>query len=278
MNEKNAGTLSLEQAMDILAGWINASERVVAFSGAGMSTESGISDFRSPGGIWSKYDPREMTYQKFLASEDVRRKRWKMFVEGSAMFEARPNDGHIALAELERLGKLDRLITQNIDGLHQSAGNSEDRVVEIHGTHRWVVCLDCGRRYPSEEVLSRLLNEDIDIPDCSDCGGILKTATISFGQPMPADEMAEAERASRNCDLFFVLGSTLVVQPANLMPVIAKQAGAKVVIINLSETAGDYLADMILRGKTGEILPLAVKRYREKYGAASKIEKEQADG
>lgn len=264
-----AEAMDIEEVLDMLAGWIHEAKSVVAFSGAGMSTESGIADFRSPGGIWEKYDPREMTYQKFLASEDVRRLRWKMFVEGRAMFDARPNPGHVALAELERLGKLDCMITQNIDGLHQAAGNSEDKVIELHGTHRHVLCLDCGRRWPSEEILERLLRDKIDIPDCTDCGGILKTATISFGQPMPREEMERAEEASRNCDFFLVAGSTLVVQPAALMPVMAKQAGARVVIVNLSETAGDNLADIIVQGKTGEILPLIVERYTDKHGEES---------
>jgi NAD-dependent deacetylase len=260
-----AESMELDEVIDLIADWIDEARSVVAFTGAGMSTESGIPDFRSPGGIWSKYDPEEMTFQNFLAKEEVRRKRWRMFVEGRSMLEAKPNPGHKALADLESLGKLECLVTQNIDGLHQAAGNSQEKVVELHGTQRYVYCLDCGKQWPSEEVLRWIVEDGIEIPECTECGGLVKTATISFGQAMPREEMQKAEDASRNCDFFLVAGSTLVVQPAALMPVIAKQSGAKVVIVNLSETAGDNLADMILRGKTGEILPLIVNKYRDKY-------------
>jgi len=226
-----------------------------------------IPDFRSPGGIWEKYDPRELTYQKFLADPKVRKLRWKMFMENEKMWQAKPNQAHLALGELHEIGKLCAVITQNIDGLHQDGGVPADKVIEIHGTNKEVYCLDCGARWPSEEIRDRIEQDGLEIPDCVECGGILKTATISFGQPMPEKELAESERLAQEADLMLVMGSTLVVTPAALIPVIAKDAGGKVVIINLSETAGDHYADMILSGKAGEIMALVMEEYRERYAS-----------
>ena len=258
-------TMEITAAVELLADWIYESQRMVVFTGAGVSTESGIPDFRSPGGIWSKYDPRELTFQRFLADPEVRKLRWKMFMENAAMWEAKPNPAHLACAELFRLGKLRAVITQNIDGLHQDAGVPAEKVVELHGTNRWVYCLECGARWPSEEIRQRIEEENLEIPDCTECGGILKTATISFGEPMPEKEMRAAEQLSREADLMLVIGSTLVVYPAAYMPQITKEAGGKVAIINLSESGGDHYADLIIRGKAGELMSLVLETYKKKY-------------
>ncbi len=172
--------------------------------------------------------------------------------------QSKPNKAHYALAELERTGKLDWLITQNIDGLHQDAGNSPEKIIELHGTGRWVTCLDCSKQYPAGEIFQLLL-EGIEVPQCKDCGGWLKPATISFGQAMPVDETAKAERCSRNCNLFLVVGSSLSVQPASLMPIYAKEGGAKLAIINYTETSCDSCADIIIREKAGMVLSQLVK-------------------
>jgi NAD-dependent protein deacetylase/lipoamidase len=253
------------ETVSLLANWINEAESVVAFTGAGISTESGIPDFRSPGGIWTKYDPRELTFQKFLADPEVRKLRWKMFMENESMWKAKPNNAHKAIADLNDLGKLDGLITQNIDGLHQAGGVPPEKVIEIHGTNREVSCLDCGARWPSEEIRDRIKNENLEIPDCAECGGIIKTATISFGQSMPEKEVMESEQLSKNADLMLAIGSSLVVHPAALMPVLTKQSGGKVVIINLSETGGDDYADMLIHEKAGEFLPKVIECYKENH-------------
>lgn len=260
----------LDAAINLVAGWIDQSKNVVVFTGAGVSTESGIPDFRSPGGIWDKYDPRELTFQKFLASEEVRKIRWKMFMEMAQMWKhAKPNPAHFAIAELEVLGKLRAIITQNVDGLHQDAGVSPDKVIELHGTNRVVSCLTCGANWPSEHIRDRIRDEGLEVPDCTECGGLIKTATISFGQAMPENKVIESERLSRDAGLMLVVGSTLVVQPAASMPEIAKQGGARVAIINLSETAGDHYADLVIRDKAGEVLPKVIECYKSKFPAGT---------
>ena len=262
----NAVGSNNEAEIELVSLWIHESQNLVVFTGAGVSTESGIPDFRSPGGIWEKYDPREFTFQKFIQSEEVRKLRWKMFMEMEQMWKSvRPNPAHYAIAELDRLGKLAAVITQNIDGLHQDAGVPSDKVIEIHGTNRYVVCLDCGTTWPSQEISDRIRCEDIDVPYCTECGGIIKTATISFGQAMPEKEVMESEYLSRKSDLMLVIGSTLVVQPAALMPMLTKQSGGRVVIINMSESSGDSYADIVFRGKAGELLPRIIGKYKEKY-------------
>jgi NAD-dependent deacetylase len=253
----------LGAALELVARWIRESQRLIVFTGAGVSTESGIPDFRSPGGIWSKYDPRELTFQKFLADPEVRRLRWRMFMENEAMWKAKPNAAHLAVAELYRLGKLRAVITQNVDGLHQDAGVPRDLVIELHGTNREVYCLGCGSRWPSAAVRERIAREKLSIPDCPNCGGLLKTATVSFGEAMPERETAEAVRLSEESDLMIVMGSTLVVNPAAMMPMIAKEKGGRVAIINLSETAGDHYADLVIRGKAGDLMPRIVEIYGE---------------
>ena len=248
------GKGEMDEGVGKVAQWIVASKSVVVFVGAGMSTESGIPDFRSPGGVWDRYDPEDFQFDRFLSHEGSREKYWRMATEMyDSMKDALPNAGHLAIAELERLGKLDCLITQNIDGLHFKAGNSGQRVLELHGTAMHVTCLGCGARYERDEVQARLAKGE-KAPRCDACGGLLKPATISFGQAMPERETAEAYRRSGSCDLFIVVGSSLVVHPAASMPVIAKRAGAKLVIINRDETACDRLADLIIQGYAGPVM------------------------
>jgi NAD-dependent deacetylase len=236
---------------------------MVVFVGAGLSTESGIPDFRSPGGLWEKYNPEDFYFQNFLSSESSREKYWQVATEMyDSMKDARPNAGHFAIAELEKLGKLDCLITQNIDGLHFKAGNSEERVLELHGTAMHVTCLSCYERYERDDIQARIASGD-KAPSCDACKGFLKPATISFGQSMPERETAEAYRRSEACDLFMVIGSSLVVQPAAYMPVMAKRAGAKLVIINRDETACDELADIIVNGLAGPTMAAILGKVKE---------------
>ena len=241
----------MEKELLQIAQWIIASKRVIVFSGAGLSTESGIPDFRSPGGVWDKYDPEDFYFQNFIASEASREKYWQMATE---MYEpikmAQPNQAHLAIAELEKLGKLDCVITQNIDGLHFKAGNSEEKVLQLHGTAIFVSCLSCKKQYDRDDIQERI-KEGQKAPRCDDCGGILKPATISFGQSMPEKETQEAYDRSSRCDLFIVIGSSLVVQPAASMPLVAKRGGARLVIINRDPTPHDDLADLVIHGQAG---------------------------
>ena len=240
----------LEEARRVLA----SSRTTVAFTGAGVSTASGVPDFRSPGGIWSRYQP--VTIQQFLASEDARRSYWRYKKETYGDFAAaRPNAAHQALARLEGDGRLAAVITQNIDGLHQEAGSRA--VLELHGTNRRVCCLSCGQSYPAALIQARLL-AGCEVPSCDGCGGILKAATVSFGQALPRDVLADAWRLATACDVFLVLGSSLVVQPAAALPEAAAAAGAAVVIVNREPTPLDSLAAHVLRGAVEEILPAMV--------------------
>lgn len=252
--------------IDAVASMVIESKKIVVFTGAGISTESGISDFRSPGGIWARFDPDEFTYQKFLSSEVSREKYWEFSKSlWPKIAGAKPNRGHYAIAELHHLGRLDCVITQNIDGLHQKSGVPEEKIIELHGTLEWVICLECGRRYPREEIQKRLeLGEKV--PRCEGCGGITKPATIAFGQPMPERETGEAGRRTAACDLFLVAGSSLVVYPAAQMPLIAKDSGAKLVIINLTPTPHDRYADIIINEKTGEALSQIVESVKAGLG------------
>jgi len=219
----------------------------VAFTGAGISTESGIADFRSPGGIWSRYSP--VMYQDFLQSEEARRQYWKMKKEGyQELRAAKPNDGHRALARLESEGKLVAVITQNIDGLHQDAGSR--RVLELHGTNRFALCLKCDAHVDVDEIQA-ILESGVEIPLCTSCGGLLKMATISFGQSLPPDVLREAFDMAAVSDLVLALGSSLVVEPAASIPLQAKNNGAKLVIINNTETPLDSLADIVIRQSIG---------------------------
>ncbi len=241
------------------AALLQGTQEILIFTGAGISTESGIPDFRSPGGIWDKYDPDEFIYQKFLSSEASREKYWEFTLAfWPAIVEAKPNPGHYAIAELYKMGKLDCVITQNVDGLHQEAGVPEERVIELHGTARWVNWLQCGKRYPRQEIQDRVESGE-KVPGCDACSGMLKPATISFGQPMPQRETREAEVRSAACDLFLVAGSSLVVYPAAQMPLVAKSNGAKLVIVNLTATPHDQYADVVINEKIGPTLSQMVK-------------------
>jgi NAD-dependent deacetylase len=249
--------------IDQAADWITQSRRLVVFTGAGLSTESGIPDFRSPGGVWSRYNPPDFDFQNFLASEASREKYWQMATEMyAAIREARPNAAHWAIYELDRLGKLEVVITQNIDGLHEKAGHDPEKIIELHGTALHVSCLNCGKRYNRDEIQERI-KQGIKSPACDDCQGPLKPATISFGQAMPERETLEAYRRSTASDLFIVIGSSLVVQPAASLPLGAKQGGARLVIINRDPTPYDDLADLVIHGQAGRILPAILERVKE---------------
>ena len=244
-----------ERLVTVVRGWIEAAERVVALTGAGVSTDSGIPDFRGPQGVWTRNPEAEKqsTIQHYVADPEVRRRAWRSRLESPA-WSAQPNAGHRALVALERRGKLDTLITQNIDGLHQAAGSSPERVVEVHGTMREVVCLACGQRAPMERALARVRAGEDD-PPCRTCGGILKSATISFGQSLVPEDLRRAELAARRCDLMLAVGTKLSVYPVNGCVPAAKDAGARVVIVNAEPTEMDGMADAVLRGSIGDILP-----------------------
>jgi len=231
-------------------GHIRAAGHLVAFTGAGISTESGIPDFRGPQGLWKRYQP--IQYREFLRDPEARREYWRRKVElYPGIRDARPNAGHLALASLFAAGVLKTVITQNIDGLHQKAGLPAERVIEIHGSEAHIVCVDCGRRFPWEQVLASFNG---DCPRCDACGGWLKPATISFGQPMPEEETRRAFAEAAAADLLLVVGSSLQVYPAASIPGETRQAGGRVVIVNNEPTAQDEIADLVLRGQAGEIL------------------------
>ncbi len=240
--------------------WIAASQNIVGFTGAGISTESGIPDFRSPNGVWARN--RMIEFDEFLASREARVEAWRQKVESwPAMRDAIPNPGHLAFVELERQGKLRALITQNIDGLHQRAGQSPELVIELHGTTVEAACLSCGYRIPMDEAVKRIERGD-PAPECEKCGGLLKPATISFGQAMPEREMARAAQLSRSCEVFISVGSSLVVYPAALFPAMARQAGARLILINRTPTPLDEVADLVVRDEIGKALPALIQAYR----------------
>lgn len=251
--------------IDRVAELICRAERPVVFTGAGVSTESGIPDFRSPGGVWNRFDPAEFTYRNFVASPEGRRKYWQLGREVYPVIrKAEPNPAHYAIAELHQLGRLDCVITQNIDNLHQRAGLPADKVIELHGNATRARCLSCGRCYTRDEVHG-WLEEGVEIPACpSPCGGIIKPHTILFGEAMPERETEEAELRARRSDLFVVVGSSLVVYPAAMMPLYAKEAGATLVIVNLSETPHDPYADVLLPAKAGPVMEQIVDRVRQR--------------
>lgn len=237
---------------------IDASGRIVVLTGAGISTESGIPDFRGPEGVWTKNPEAEKTatLQHYMADGKLRERAWKSKLDSAAR-GAKPNAGHRALVELEHRGKLHTLITQNVDGLHQDAGTSPEKVVEIHGTMRDVMCMSCGDRAPTEVAFERVRAGEAD-PACRSCGGILKSATISFGQGLVAEDLARSEQAALECDLMFAIGTTLAVFPIAAVVPVAHRAGASVVILNAEATEMDDLADVVLRGQIGEILPALI--------------------
>lgn len=252
-----------QEKIDRIAGMIVKSENVVVFTGAGVSTESGIPDFRSPGGFWTKFDPEDFTIDKFRTSLETRRKQWRFLLAGDLFKDARPNPAHQAIAELERLGRLNCVITQNIDNLHQWAGNDPAKVLELHGNMRWIRCLDCGERYPLEEILRRDGRSE-DPPVCGHCAGVLKPDVIFFGEALPEETLREATWNADHCDLFLVVGSSLVVYPAANMPFYAKQAGAGLVIVNLSATPADKMADVVLNAPAGEAMGRILEEVRQR--------------
>jgi len=243
------------EVVDTVRSWVRAAKRVVALTGAGISTDSGIPDFRGPQGVWTRNPEAEKmaTIQNYLADPEVRRRAWRARLEHTA-WTAKPNSGHFALADLERRGKLHALITQNVDELHQIAGNDRDKVIEVHGTIRRVMCWRCGRRSPMEDTLARVRAGEAD-PACLDCGGILKSDTISFGQALVPEVIERAMRVAREADLLIAVGSTLQVYPVAGAVPLAKEAGARVVIVNADETPMDDIADALLRGSISAVLP-----------------------
>jgi NAD-dependent protein deacetylase/lipoamidase len=256
--ERMAIDADLEVLIARVRSWIDEAERIVVLTGAGISTDSGIPDFRGPQGLWTRNPGAEKmaTIDHYMADPDVRRRAWRSRLEHPA-WRAEPNPGHRALVTLERRGKLDTLITQNVDGLHLKAGSSAERVIEIHGTMREVLCLSCGERASIERAIERVLAGEED-PACRTCGGILKTATISFGQGLVPDDLQGAQNAARNADLMLAVGTKLSVYPiAGVVPV-AKRAGARVVIVNAQPTEMDEIADAVLRGSISELLPRIV--------------------
>lgn len=253
----------LEILTDKAADLIVSAGKIVVFTGAGISTESGIPDFRSPGGLWYRYDPEDFTYQKFVSSPETRRKQWQMFRERFQAGEVKPNPAHYAVAEMDRLSRLDCVITQNVDGLHREAGVPDDRVLELHGSLQWVICLSCGRRYPFAQIKTRLDTGE-EMPDCEVCHGMLKPDVVLFGEALPEEVLKEATFRSYESDLFIVIGSTLIIYPAASMPGYAIDAGAKLVIINLSPTPMDSQASVLIRAKAGETMSAIIKRVKEK--------------
>jgi NAD-dependent deacetylase len=235
---------------------IEESKRGVVFTGAGISTESGIPDFRSPGGIWTQYKP--IDFRDFMASEEMRRESWRRkFASDAVMKKAQPNKGHLAVAKLVQQGKVSSVITQNIDGLHQLSGVPDDKVIELHGNTTYATCLNCGKRYELEDI-RKVFDKDETLPACDQCSGIIKTATISFGQAMPLDEMQASESETMACDLFLAIGSSLVVYPAAGFPELARRNGARLVILNRDPTPLDEIADLALHSEIGPTLSAVV--------------------
>src|SRR3989441_2920213 len=240
-----------EKLIEDLRRLIAESRRAVVFTGAGVSTESGIPDFRSPGGIWTKYQP--IDFREFMSSEEARRETWRRKIAvDEAVSQAQPNRGHRAIAHLVMQGKVSSVITQNIDGLHQRSGVADEQVIELHGNGTYAACLDCAKRYELAEIFAAFkTNEE---PPVCDCGGFIKSATISFGQPMPLEAMRRAHIESTNCELFLAAGSSLVVYPAASFPAVAKHNGSRLVILNRGPTDMDYLADLVVNLGIGPTL------------------------
>lgn len=239
---------SLEEAIALLT----PRRRLLAFTGAGISTESGIPDFRGPDGVWTKIDPSEFTFDKYVTNPETRKRSWQMRVS-SGVLDAAPNPAHRALVDLWNAGRLMGVVTQNIDGLHQAAGLPDEAVVELHGNVRTVDCLECGASWTTEEVIARVDAGEED-PPCTECGGIIKVSVISFGQAMPMREVELAQQWAARCDAVVAIGSTLSVYPAAYVPLEAKETGAAYVIVNQGPTDHDDIADVVVPGPAGETL------------------------
>ena len=244
-----------EEPLVTLARMLATARSAVVFTGAGISTESGIPDFRSPGGLWSRMKP--IAFQDFVASEEVRQESWRRRFSGERTLEnASPNRGHLAVAELVRQGRVAAVITQNIDNLHQASGIPEERIIELHGNAHYATCLSCAQRHELVD-LERIFTDTGTVPPCANCGGIIKTATISFGQAMPEQPMARAEAATTAADLFIVVGSSLTVYPAAAFPEHAARRGVPLVIVNREATPLDAAAQLVLHREIGEALAFA---------------------
>lgn len=244
---------TLKTAIDRLRDMVDAAGTVVAFTGAGISTECGIPDFRSPGGIWTKMRPIE--FDDFLASQEMRDESWRRrFAMEEHFGGAKPGRGHMALASLYKSGKLRAVVTQNIDNLHQNSGIAANDVIELHGNTTYATCLDCAARYELDWVRTKMRDARGRAPDCPGCGGYIKTATISFGQAMPEAAMRRAQELAEACDLFLAIGSSLVVWPAAGIPLVAKRNGARLVVINRDATDCDDVADLVVRHDIGTVL------------------------
>ena len=243
----------LDTAIARLTQMIHEAGNIVPFTGAGISTECGIPDFRSPGGLWTKNRP--IPFDEFLASQEARNESWRRrFAMGDQFGAARPGRGHRALASLYRAGKVPALVTQNIDNLHQASGIAPEHVVELHGNTTYAACLDCASRYELFWVRQRMDAANGCAPDCPACGGLIKTATVSFGQAMPEDAMRRAQELALTCNLFLAIGSSLVVWPAAGFPLMAKRSGARLIIINREPTEFDEMADLVVRQDIGTVL------------------------
>ena len=251
-----AAASEADAAVAALREMIADARRAVVFTGAGISTESGIPDYRSPGGIWTRYRP--VDFRDFMRSDEMRREFWRRkFATHGTVAEAEPSRGHRAVAELVRRGKVACVITQNIDGLHQRSGVPDERIVELHGNTTYATCLECAERHELAPIREAFMADQL-LPLCRACGGLVKTATISFGQQMPAEEMRRAEEETHACDVFLAVGSSLTVYPAAGFPALAKQAGACLAILNREPTELDGLADLVLNREIGPTLGAAV--------------------
>ncbi len=253
----------LAEKIDKAAELVAQSQKIMVFTGAGISTESGIPDFRSPGGIWTKYDPDDFTIQKYRSSQEVRKKVWKLMTDPELKFgSADPNPGHLAIAELHAMGKLYAVVTQNVDGLHQKAGVPEEMVFELHGDMSHARCLGCSCHYSSEQVIE-WLEKGLEDPACPQCGSILKPAGVFFGEQLPADVLTESERRSRTCDLCIVIGSSLEVLPAANIPYYAVMSKAKLMIINAAPTSLDSMAQVLMEARSGVVMPQIIEKARQ---------------
>jgi len=259
MNERDIFNAQVEQ----IAEWIVKSRSTVVFTGAGVSTESGIPDFRSPGGIWSKFDPDDFTIDKFLGSQANRDRQWLFLAQSGLFSQAEPNDAHKAVVWLESIGKVSCVITQNVDDLHQKAGSDPDRIYELHGNMKWMTCLDCGAHYSLDDLFVRYAGQR-HAPVCEVCGGILKADVIFFGEALPAKTLQAASEYASSCDLFIVIGSSLVVYPAAYLPMYAKNGGAHLVIINRADTPYDAEADTVIHAGAGEVMQRVVAEVKRR--------------
>lgn len=253
----------MEAQINKIAEMIATSNRIVIFTGAGISTESGIPDFRGPQGLWTKVDPDDYTIDKFLGSEETRRKVWKNLREGGLMSDVQPNRAHYALAELEKMGKLSSVVTQNVDNLHQKAGNSPHLIYELHGNMQRIVCIQCHKRYPIDIAKKGVPSPDY-ILSCESCHGILKPDVVFFGEMLPQTVLARATQEASTCDFLLVIGSSLFVYPAAYLPLYAKRAGAKIAIINMGETQQDDIADVRIDAPAGETMSRILEKVKEK--------------